>query len=205
MEVVELEKPKNSNFTNANSTINSLKYYTYSDNTKKAHFIISVNIDGINFENNNDNNEYYFYISTNENEKNISNWLTPTTIQKNNNGFNILLDTNGIDFSNYDIESNSLKLFIKEVSTKNEQTATDITNAINLSEANNSDIEIYYDNSIVKKETSSPNSNTKEDKTVANGRIPQTGTKNLIIIFVAILCAGAICLIRYEVINKNMK
>lgn len=216
VEVVELEKPKNSNFKNANSTIKSLKYYTYSDNTKMSHFIISANIDGINFENNNDNDEYYFYISTNENEKNISNWLTPKTIQKNNDGFNILLDTTGIDFSNFDIESDSLKLFIKEVSTKNEQTATAITSAINLNEEENSSIEIYYDNSIVKKEASSPNltnnpganidnNTTKEDKTMANGRIPQTGTRSLLIIFVAILCAGAICLIRYEIINKNMK
>ena len=75
VEIVEERKPENSNFDNAKYNINSIKYYTFTDKKKKEYALIDVTLKNISLSKKNDSTEYYYYLSSNKSENNISNWI----------------------------------------------------------------------------------------------------------------------------------
>ncbi len=196
VEIVEERKPENSNFDNAKYNINSIKYYTFTDKKKKEYALIDVTLKNISISQKNDSTEYYYYLSSNKSENNISNWIKVSGIKKSNNDLTFVINTKDInnfeDISNFD----NLYLYIKEVAKVEGNQSVFVSNALQT----NSDVnaQIYVDN--VKKDAK----NT--DNTVSPGTIPQAGAKNIIVIGIAvILIVGTIAYVRYRFLRKYVK
>ena len=196
VEIVEERKPENSNFDNAKYNINSIKYYTFTDKKKKEYALIDVTLKNISLSKKNDSTEYYYYLSSNKSENNISNWIKVSGIKKSNNDLTFVINTKDInnfeDISNFD----NLYLYIKEVAKVEGNQSVFVSNALQTDSDVNA--EIYVDN--VKKDAK----NT--DNTVSPGTIPQAGAKNIIVIGIAvILIVGTIAYVRYRFLRKYIK
>lgn len=196
VEIVEERKPENSNFDNAKYNINSIKYYTFTDKKKKEYALIDVTLKNISLSKKNDSTEYYYYLSSNKSENNISNWIKVSGIKKSNNDLTFVINTKDInnfeDISNFD----NLYLYIKEVAKVEGNQSVFVSNALQTDSDVNA--EIYVDN--VKKDAK----NT--DNTVSPVTIPQAGAKNIIVIGIAvILIVGTIAYVRYRFLRKYIK
>ncbi len=76
---------KNTNFSNANCVLTSMKYYKFSDATKEEYIIMQTTIDTIDRVTGNDEVEYYYYLSENPNESDITDWIKIDEKQQANN------------------------------------------------------------------------------------------------------------------------
>lgn len=203
------EEIKNSNFENAKGTAKSIKAYYYTDKNKKEYIVMNVETTGIKRETGSEAYEYYYYLSSNQDEKGIDNWVKISEAQNQADKLEFAINTKNI--SNYEEVSNAdtLYLYIKEVAIKGEQQKIAISKSI-LLEAN-SPIEEYIDD--VKKQgnniTNNGNNNNankgenKDDNTQAQGKIPQTGETFIIIsVIVIITVIGVFVYIRYKNIDR---
>lgn len=196
VEIVEERKPENSNFDNAKYNINSIKYYTFTDKNKKEYALIDVTLKNISLSQKNDSTEYYYYLSSNKSENNISNWIKVSEIKKSDNDLTFVINTKDInnfeDISNFD----NLYLYIKEVAKVEGNQSVFVSDALQTDSDINA--EIYVDN--VKKDAKDV------DNTVSPGEIPQAGAKNIIVIgIVVILIVGTIAYVRYRFLRKYVK
>lgn len=187
--VKELPKPENSKFDDTKVDILGIKAYYFSDKNKKGYTVLNIQLENLKIYNKNENAEYYYYLSTRQNEENINNWVKINSIQIKDD--KMKFDINTLDITNYQEIENADKtyLYVKEVATKNGMKSESITTPF-LLEAEISNIEQYLDG---EKKVTNIDDNSKPgneiDNTLAPGRIPDTG-KNLLIIFLIIIIAS---------------
>ena len=202
IEIIEEAKPINSNFDNSDCNIDSAKYYSYTDPSKQDYLLFNITVDKILKNDENDSYEYYYYISSNKDEKNIENWVKISDYNSSDNKIQFKADTRNL--KNYAELStlNNLYLYIKEVAIKGANQSVGISKPMEL----NADvsIEVYLDDVIVSNidnNTSSNINNNGSDNTKATGTLPQTGI-NIIIIISIITTITIIGLVLYKKYNS---
>lgn len=215
VKIKEEKKPQNSNFDAIQGKVTGIREYDFTSTTKKEYNIISIDISNIVLATENDSMEYYYYLSLNSKETNISEWVKIEKLD-NNNG-KLLFEINTKDISNYEEVSsaNNLYLYIKEVAILNDKKQEKITLAMEL-DGKSLKIEKYVDN--IKKEEinydeiikispdlgiSLNSINGQEiDKTQAPEVIPKAGKRDAIIgLLLILIIIKIIVYLRY----KNIK
>lgn len=201
-------EPKNTDLSKANCVVTSVKYYTFSDPSVEEYSIIGMAIDNISRAKGNDSLEYYYYISENPNETNITDWIKIKEEQKADN--KILFDVKTTDIKNSEelSEVEKFYVYIKEVAKKGEDTSTEISKGLEVnSNIDISEVEIYLDNVKIKnsQEPSNPDKPT-DDPTVSKNKLPYTGVKTIIIfIMLGVIIFGLYEYIRYRILKKYIK
>lgn len=199
VEIVPEPVAENSDFSKMNTKIDSIKYYTFSNKDTKEYVTIDMTMSEIVKNTENDSCEYYYYLSKNQSESLIQEWIKITEKQAEDDKVKFTINTK--DIKNYEelMNSKTLYLYVKEVAKKGGNQAVYTTKAISME--SNVKIETYLDNKKIEN-----NNSDKKDNTVAPGKIPQTGTRNVVIV-VAILIgiSGAIFYIKYNKISKYVK
>lgn len=198
---------KKNDFSNAKGKFTDIKYNTSSEsNGLDFQYVIKVSDIYIN---KNENNEFYFYISQNNNESNIENWkiINNPTITDNSITFTVSQD----DYSALKQmdNANSLFLYLKSESNSGVSISSDIA----LTMDDNVKIKIS-ENGEVKKTTtvkevkdvakqSNNSSSNYNDSTIKSGKLPQTGTTAALSIVIGFaLIFGIHSLISYKKIEK---
>lgn len=198
--VVELAK--NSNFDNATCNVKKVQAYYYTNDDKKDYALINIDITGI--VKTTDTVEYYYYLSTNSNEKDISNWVKISEKQTSNNSIEFVIDSRKL--ANYsDIaDNNALYLYIKEVATKGSEESVFSSNAMNVVYTDK--VETFVDN--VKKDDVQGNTGSSSndvDDTLAHGRLPFAGFKTVLVLALIVLIFGVLGFVRYKHLSKYVK
>ena len=206
VEIVEEEKPENTDFTDAKTKLNKAVGYTYVDKDKDEYILLYTEINTILRKlDKNDSFEYFYYLSTNAHEEDIQGWTEITEEQKSADKLEFLVDTRKI--SNYDeLIGDNLYIYIREVAKKGGSQSVVVSPALEISPDNNTEVEIYIDDerlSDIDTGNDNKGDNNKEepeDNTIAEGPLPQTGIRNTIIVvtIVALSVVGVICYIKYK-------
>ena len=195
--VKELAKPKNSDFTNMQGNITRVRGYSFTDINKETYIIIDVELSDIVKATQNDDVEYYYYLSSSASEANIADWVKITSLKevekkvKNASNGKMAFEINTLDIANYEEVENAenLYLYIKEVATKNGFTSNTITSATIL-EVKNINIEEYVDGEkkieINSEEIINPEPGEEPDNTLAGEKYHDAG-KNIILAIVLVL------------------
>lgn len=200
VEIIEEAKPKNSDLSKATGKITKAKAYFFTNAKEEPYILANVEVNSIsrNTGNDNDTVEYYYYISSNPNEKNITKWVKITEKQNSSDRIQLTIDSRNL--ANEDGED--LYLYIKEVAIKGGNQSIAQTKAMKVEE-DDADVELYLDNKLVKDigQTIKPNvtPNGSGDTTVIKGTLPQTGIK-ITLILVAIVTVGMVIIlyVRYK-------
>ena len=210
LEIVAEVKPINSNFDNSYCKVENVKYYTYTNSNKQEYLLMDITVDKIIKNEINDSYEYYYYLSSNQNEKNIENWVKISEVNNSSND-KIMFKIDTRDMKNYSelSTSNNLYIYIKEVAIKGSNQSVKVSNAMELdSEVN---IETYVNDAKINKSNSNnkvlDTNNNKEDSdnTKAPGVLPKTGKICIIMIFVISSFIGVTFFIRYKNLSKYIK
>ena len=199
--------PTNTDFKKATGKLKSMKSYTYTDSSKQEYVVMDVEVNNITRNLDNDSNEYYYYVSPNKGEENIQDWVKITAKQNDKGKLTFTINTK--DIKNYDeiSKSNTLYLYIREVSKKGTNTSTVFSNGIALDA--NVTIEKYVDgakvenikyNADIEKAQSS-----YDDTTLAPKKLPNTGVTTVIMAIGIVLVIGIVVYIRYKSISKYVK
>jgi len=193
VKVVREAKPVKSNFSNVQEKVKGVRSYYFTDDNKNSYTIIDVELNNIAKDTKNDKVEYYYYLSPNQFENNISDWVKIENVKEEEGKLSFEINT--LDISNYEhvSVSENLYLYIKEVVTKNNLSLDNITPALIL-EVDGVKIEQYLDGEkksevstgIVKETT--PGDGL--DNTTSHNIIPGAG-KNMLIA----LCILGICVL----------
>lgn len=201
-ETIIEENADNSNMDNAVANVKKVKAYYFTGDSQKDYILMDVEINGIEKGVNNDKMEYYYYLSSNKNEENITDWVKIDVSQIENNNIKFTIDT--IKIANYSEISNAevIYLYVKEVATKGGNQSVAVSKSMKL-EAN-VEIETYLDN--VKKENissgddSTNNPDSSKDDTLTDEKLPNAGSTTFVIITIIILVA-IICVFSYKKYN----
>ena len=191
-----------SKFDYLKGNVPSVRAYSYTDKNKKEHAILNIELSNIVIATDNEKMEYYYYLSSNPNEENITDWVQIKEV-KNVDG-KIQFEINTSDLKNYEelILAKTIHLYVKEVATRNEMKVEKVSESLKL-EVENIKIEHYLDD--IKKEevlSGTVTDNTpaqKEDDTKAPGSIPKAGHDLLMIcLAIAIITIGKIAYSKYK-------
>ena len=163
--------------------------------------LIDISLDEIVRNTENDSYEYYYYLSSNQDESNIQDWVKINEEQSSIDKLEFQINTN--DIKNYEelSTSNTLYLYIREVVTKGGNQSVFTSNALNV----DSDItlETYLDN------VQLPNANSgniqNSDDTTSPNRFPNAGIRNILILISVVLIASIAFYIKYRNLNKYVK
>lgn len=201
VEIIEEVQPKNSEFENAKGVVENLKYYLYTDLSKKEYMIIDITVNGISKASGNDSYEYYYYLSNNKNEEEIADWVKIDSYESKGDKLSFKINTK--DINNYSdistINENNLFLYLTEVAVKGKNESTLETYAIPVNASEKINIETYLDDKIVE------DSFTEEDNTVSDKQLPFTGFQKILILMTSILTIGILTFIRYKKLSKYIK
>ena len=153
------------NFSNATVSVDSIKAYYHTNESGNDYMKVDLSVDNINRSNLNDTYTYYYYISTNANENNITSWVAITESQNNTSYMRFAVDTR--DIFNYAdaLRDNHLYLYIKEVVTRGNSEKTYTTPALMIT--SNKVAEIYKDG--VKQDTSTVQKETQAQQETKEG------------------------------------
>ena len=208
IEVKELAKPENSNFDNAQVSVNRVRAYYFTDASKKEYVVLDIEIKNIINVVENEKIEYYYYLSQSPNEENITDWGEIESLEASEivvgEENKLPFEINSLDIQNFEelVNSRTIYVYVKEIATRNDMKAEKITVAGSL-EIENMNIEEYIDG--VKKADVNSGTITDSvpgadiDNTLASGTIPNAG-KNLLILFCAliIIIISTIAYLRYK-------
>lgn len=184
VQIIEEEKAENSKMDEVAGNVKKVKAYYYTNNSKKDYILIDVEVDNISINTNNDSLEYYYYLSPNANEQDITDWVKITEKQNSNNKLQFTIDTRKISNYNEISDEGVLYLYVKEVAIKGGDQSIAISKPMKLE--TDKEVETYIDD--VKKDTSKPSpSGSGKDDTTAPGYIPNTGIAPVIIICITVL------------------
>ncbi len=202
VEIKELAKPQNSNFDDTKIDVTRVRTYYFTDKNKKEYTILDVKLKAIVKSKENEEMKYYYYLSTNPSESNITDWIEIDEGQ--NIGDSLEFQINTLDVQNYEklSNANNIYLYVKETAIKNDMEAERIAKALSL-KIENINIEEYVDG----KKKADVNSGTiidsahgaEVDNTLAHGTIPHAG-KNILIVIVAlvIMLFGRLVFLKYK-------
>ena len=220
----EDENPKNSDFGNSKLDINSVKGYMFSDPSKQEYVTIDVILSNISVNTINDSYKYYYYLSQNQKEDNIENWVEIKDAKVQNGKLQFEINTNDIKNYNNIKDATTLYLYIKEVAQKRTKQATLITNSMSMK--SDTKAELYLDGVKfeIKDDTNGSNGNTtnnntannnenkttqistnKVDNTKASKVLPFTGIKTILILIFIITIISVAIYIRYKDLSKYIK
>lgn len=202
IEIKEEAKPQNSNFDNMQGNVTKIKAYYFSDPNTKEYAVISVELTDISIASGNEKMEYYYYLSSNPQETNITNWVKISNLDNTDNKLSFEINTS--DISNYEEISNAdkLYLYIKEVATLNNMQQEEITSALQL-EATDVNFEMYFDGEKIldtNSDTIVDSTPGEEiDNTIAPTTLPKAG-KNILIfgLILILIVIGRITYLRYK-------
>ena len=203
----EEETAINSDFSGATCIVPIIKAYLFTDKTKQEYFIFNTQIDNVIKKDENQTFEYYYYLSDNQDEQDIQNWVKINEEQKNDSKLTFTIDTRNIKNYADIIDASKLYLYIKEVAKKGGDQKMYVSDSIEVSQDAVKSIEIYIDGVLVTNDTNPDNNqDDQEDNTTASGMIPQTGIKATIIIAITfITVTGVVLYIKYAKFNKEIK
>lgn len=199
----EIPEISNTNMDNANVETKSIKSYSFTTN-KKEYVVLDLQVNNIEREMKN-NFQYYYYLSANQNEENIDDWIEITDEQKSKSNLKITINSDNIDNYNELVNSNKMYLYIKEIASNGQKEKTAISKGMPV--ATTVDVEQYVDN--VKVGAIKPENNgnaqyittgtsTKSDGTLATGKIPSAGIQKMFIIIISVFTFGIIVYLRYR-------
>ena len=203
---------ESSNFDNVDYLINKVQLHTFTDKNTQEYLLVDLTINGISRNTENDSYKYYYYLSPNQDENSIQDWIEIKEEQTSNDS--IHFKVNSKDIKNYLelLSSDTLYLYIREVVTKGGSQSVAISKPMKVELNADIEIEIYRDNAKIENNNSNNNSNnnnnnqTENDNTVAQEEIPKTGIRNILIIGVAIILLGTLVFfIRYKILNSYVK
>ena len=183
-EEILLPQPENSNFDNMEGNVKNIKSYNFTKTNQKQYTVLDIELSNIIQTTENDKIEYYYYLSPNQKETNIENWVKIGDLQKSDGKLSFKINT--LDISNYEEVSvaENLYLYIKEVATRNNVNSETVTTALIL-EVENIDIEEYLDGKkkadVNSEIITEPTPAEQPDDTLAKEIIPNAG-KNIFII-----------------------
>lgn len=199
VDIIEEVKAENSNLANAQSAVKQIKAYYFTNNSQEDYTLIEVEVNNIIRNLSNDKVEYCYYLSTVQDEENITKWVKIKEEQNSNDKLHFTI--NSKDISNYEdiSKENVLYLYVKEVAIKGGDQSVSTTKALSLE--SDVKVETYLDNA--KKENISSGENainkpdSSKDDTLADEKIPNAGAKTFVIIYVTIF-AAIICVFCYK-------
>lgn len=195
-----IEEIKNSSFSNMKIKINNAKYYEFSNKEMESYFTINITLSDILKNTENAKFDYYYYLSTEQNENNIQDWVKINEEQKTDGKIEFEINTK--DIKNYEklIDADNLYLYIKEVIQKEGNQSVEVTKPIEVKL--DVTIEKYLDNAKV----NNSKSDNKEDNTIAKDNLPKTGVRGVLVFtIVIILTLGVIFYVRYRVLKSYIK
>ena len=219
------DEPKNSDFKNLKLDISSIKFYTFSDLNKEEYVTIDVTLSNIAINTTNDSYKYYYYLSQNQKETNIENWVEIKDAKVQDGKLQFEINTK--DIKNYDdIKSaDTLYLYVKEIVQKGTKQATLVTDSMSM--ASDIKAELYVDgvkfetkddnngsnnNATNNNNTSNKNQNqtsqistNKIDATKTSNVLPFTGIKTILILIFIITIISVVVYIRYKDLSKYIK
>ena len=145
---------------------------------------MEIELDNVIRDAGNDSYEYYYYLSANQSENNIQDWVKLSNVKVGNNKLSFTINTK--DIANYaDIaNSENLYLYINEIAIKGTSKKGEEFGAYKLNVSGN--MQVYVDD-VLKTEDSGKD--TGKDPTTAGTTIPHTG-KNAIITLIVIAIVG---------------
>lgn len=192
------DKPENSNFDNSRSLVKKIKAYFFSDPAQNEYMLLDMEVLDIVRNLNNDQYEYYYYLSANQAEANITDWVKITEEQTNSNKLKFSIDTNDIANYNEIANANVLYLYVKEVAIKGGNQKAVTSKAMIVKDVETT--EVYKDGKLVEEEQQNSNNNDKkEDETISKTVIPNAGIKVTILISISIIAViGTIKYIKYR-------
>lgn len=195
LEIVKQPTAQSSDLSNAKSLVQKAKIYAFTSDSQKDYLLMDIQVKDIKRNLTNETYEYYYYLSDKQEEGIIQDWILIKEEQKENTTISFKIDTRDIENLTQLSDASTLYLYVKEVVQKGGDQKVAITKAMEV-ETNIDDIEIYIDN--VKK--TEQNDKNDKDNTVADGKLPQTGSNMPVIITVAVVVAmvGIICYVRYR-------
>ena len=203
-------------FDNAKANVISAKGFYFTDANTKEYTLLEINVDNLSRNLNNDDFEYYYYLSTNSAEKiNSQNMIRITESQNSNSKLTFTVDTRKL--ANYSdlLVGNNLYLYIMEKAIKDDDSVVTITKGLLIN--NSVKLEVYKDNvkqndasqgetnnnqgsQSANTQTNENNTTTKKenDDTVANKILPNTGKKIILIICVLSLTVTGVILYKKD-------
>lgn len=198
--------PVNSNLENVSCNVTEAKYYTFSNKNEQEYVLMDVVINSLYVNEENDSCEYYYYLSANQDDNNIENYIKIIEKQIDNDKLKFKINTK--DIKNYEELScsNTLYLYIKEVAKKGGNQSVAESKAMKMEM--NDEIQIYLDGK-KKNDTTDKGAiskpGDKQDNTIAPDRIPNTGKRNIFVLVFIMSIIGIIIYIRYKKIKKYIK
>ena len=163
---------------------------------------MNLTVDGITQKSQANNLEYYYYISANNNEKNIENWVKIEGKQIEDDKLQFEINTQNIKNLDEISIAQNLYLYIKEIASQDGKESEVTSEAMQLD--SKTQAEIYLDN--IKVEEAQIDDNDEViDNTVAPNELPKAGIKKIIIFVSAISVLSIIVLIRYKKISEDIK
>lgn len=205
---IEDEKPKNTNFSSANCVLTSMKYYKFSDATKEEYIIMQTTIDTIDRVTGNDEVEYYYYLSENPNESDITDWIKIDEKQQANNKLLFTVNTKDVKNILKLKEKEKIYIYIREIAKKGGNQSVAYSKGLDMVyDENKVNLEIYLDNKKVEEpeKPTDPDVPT-QDPTVSKEKLPNTGIKKVILfIMIGVIIFGIYEYIRYRILKKYIK
>ena len=144
--------PENSDFDDISGKVNRIRKYQFTDNDKQEYMIINVEINDIVKSTENDKMVYDYYLSSANDENEITDWEEIKENQEKENKLEFEINT--LDILNYKQikDSKILYLYIREIATLNDIVREHIAQPIELNLENIS-IEEFIDGKLKGEET----------------------------------------------------
>ncbi len=202
--VVETKTAVNSDFDDVKCNVPVAQGYRYTKGDQKDYYVLQINLKNVIRVKENQTFEYYYYLSPNQSENEIEDWVKIDEEQNVENELNFKINTKQIKNFKEIAAASELYVYVKEVAKREGDQRMYISDAIEIEADNVQKIESYVDDVLV--DGTSTGNNEKPDNTIAEGTIPQTGLKVTIIIAITIITISAVVIyIKYAKFSKEIK
>lgn len=204
------EEAKSSELSNAKCNPKNVKAYYFTSGSEEDYVLIDMEINNIKRNLENDKTEYYYYLSPNKGETNITQWIKIKEEQNSSDKLEFTINTQDIDYYEKIANEETMYLYVKEIATKGANQKIAITSGMEL--GTTKEFEIYINNKKIELTQTNTNSNTNKkeeeepDNTLASGKLPQAGLTIIIICMLALILAkGIIGYSKYKNLSKYIK
>ncbi len=173
------------NFNNSNVVVETTNAYLYTKNTDDTYLKLEMKINNIKRSLENENVKYYYSLSNNPNETNITDWVLIKENQTAANSLSFIINTKDVPNMEKLVDADKVYVYVKEVITADSKETTTVSSGMEII-INQENVNFYVDDVLVKdfdiNNNQSGNQNqsgegTKEDSSSYNGILPQTGVR----------------------------